>query len=281
VKHHQRLDLGRLAEVLHERGIANVDAIREFLQQSREGGMPFCEALVTTNLVPDWDLSRIVCETFSLPFLPVDLVEPNARLRQELDMKLFRSQQIVPLDRFGQVLTVIMPGLVSADTLAMLAAATDLVILPAVGTVETNRRWILENLSAGKSAEIEGGWGNLFDQADAQVAAGLGPESESFFGVGEAARGGLALAPAEDALAEVHTDDLQFEVAPSEGAIADDDGLDLSLFDSMEELEADVDLMDDETAGGQDIPKAPLPKGPSSTFEMPPMPDFGFEREAG
>lgn len=276
MKHHQRLDHGRLAEVLHERGIANVDAIRELLQQSREGGMPFCEALVTTNLVPDWDLSRIVCETFSLPFLPIDMVEPNAKLRTELDMKLFRQHQVVPFDRFGQVLTVIMPALVQADVLAMLAAASDLVILPVVGTVETNRRWILENLGVGKAAEIEGGWGSLFDQADAEVNASLGGP----FG--------------EEPLAPVAgpREEFSFDLDATAAPLPDEDKLDLDSLSGLgdlgslgvldgidaEPLEA---LTEDEDEAPQRLaPAKPRTASVSSDLDLPPMPDFGSNRAA-
>lgn len=295
MKHHQRLDHSRLAEVLHERGIGNVDAIRELLQQSREGGMPFCEALVTTNLVPDWDLSRIVCETFSLPFLPVDMVEPNAKLRADLDMKQFKAHQVVPLDRFGQVLTVIMPALVSADVLAMLAAATDLVLLPVVGTVETNRRWILEHLGGSKQAEIEGGWGNLFDQADAAVNASLGSEAPS----DSPANPFAFAAPAALEAVMPEGDDLQFDLAGADVGPTEDDALDLGTSPGLgvldvlgDEAALDAEVVVDEDDGGLGLPPPPASPSPTRTstsmkpaagggFELPPMPNFGGNRQAG
>lgn len=169
MKYTQRLDYGRLAEVLHERGLANLDAIRELLQLSQDGGMPFCEAVVTSNLVSDWDLSKVVCETFQLPFLPVDLITPNPAAMEDIDTAFFHKHQVVPVDTFGQVLTVAMPGLVPAEILAQIAAQTDCVVLPLVGTVESNRRWIGENLTAGPAPDLEGGWESMFDAADAEV----------------------------------------------------------------------------------------------------------------
>ena len=293
VKHHQRLDDGRLAEVLHERGLANVDDIRELLQQSRDGGMPFCEALVTTNLVPDWDLSRIVSETFSLPFLPIDMVEPNAKLRTELDIKLFRQHQVIPLDRFGQVLTVIMPGLVQAAVLAQLAAASDLMIMPVVGTVETNRRWILENFGNNKEADIEGGWSNLFDQADAAVTAALGAFGEVPEGPPVAIGAPRPVAHSLDPDG-ARADELQFDLAGTSAVLRDDDSLDFAGLDAHGDLSAlgeaphESDTLDDVPFDVHDLdvetpaPQANRPKGPRSaaTFELPPMPDFGSGRQA-
>lgn len=263
---HQRLDYSRLAEVLHEQGIANVDAIRELLQHSQEGGLPFCEALVTTNLVTDWDLSRIVCETFHLPFLPVGMIEPNPAAQKDIDTGLFATHQLVPLDRFGHVLTVAMPGLVQADVLATISASTDLVILPVVGTVETNRRWVTENLAVAGSSEIEGGWSNLFDEADAQVQATIDDADEVL--------GTPQPLTSEDQAELADADD----IAP---ALPADDDLDLGILgdlDDLGNLEAEALTADDDDDVVADASDGDAGE---TGFALPPMPDFDGERKAG
>jgi len=172
LKHAQRLDDARLAEVLHERGMADLDGIREMLRAAKSGGMPFCEAVVSANMVSDWDLSRVVAELFQLPFLPVDIAKPDLQLWETLRSPLLLENALVPLRCFGQVLTVAMPGLVAADVLGMLAAETDYFLLPVVGTVETNRRWIKEHTTE-ESPMSDDSWGNLFDEGDAAVQASI------------------------------------------------------------------------------------------------------------
>jgi len=179
VKNAQRLDDSRLAEVLNERGMAEREDIDELLQAARAGGVPFCEAVVLADLVSDWDMSRVVAELFQLPFLPVDICKPDKGLWEELGSPMLRQRALVPLARFGKLLTVAMPGLVSADALSDLAAETDCVVLPVVGTVRTNRRWLDEQSAPGLEAGQEGagGWSSLFDEGDAAVQASLdGPE---------------------------------------------------------------------------------------------------------
>lgn len=257
MKYTQRLDYGRLAEVLHERGLAGLDSIRELLQLSQDGGMPFCEALVTSNLVSDWELSKVVCETFQLPFLPVDLVNPNQAVLEEVDAELFQKHQIVPVDMFGQVLTVAMPALVPAEVLAQVAAMTDFVVLPMVGTVESNRRWISEHMSVGAGPELEGGWESMFDAADAEVNAGQAD--------------GAAPA-AEDLLTPVldeSTDDENVEIAVDDAL--DLGSLDLGTIEAMPSDDLEVDPIQSVDANES--------AGPS---ELPPMPEFGQDqREAG
>ena len=192
LKSSQRLDNNRLAEVLAERGLVEPQALREATNFAAHGKIPMSEALVTANLVPDWELGRIVCEIYNLPFLPVELMDPDPRALEGIDPQFLVENCLVPVGRHGQVLTICMPAMVPADVLGLLAATTDLVILPLVGSVRSNRTWLEKNLSGGHSQKMPAGqgeaagakpaagnapgpgeWGSLFDQADAAVLLDL------------------------------------------------------------------------------------------------------------
>jgi hypothetical protein len=184
VKHNQRLDYARLAEVLADRGLVEPQALREALKFSGQGNLPFPEALISANLLPDWELSRVVCELYNLPFLPVDLIDPDPKAMKGLDTAFLVEHCLVPLGRFGQVLTICMPAIVPAEVLGLMAAQTDLYILPVVGTVRTNRNWLeghvkvepLAPIPAPPTAaqqEAGGEWSTIFDAADAAVLLDL------------------------------------------------------------------------------------------------------------
>jgi hypothetical protein len=186
VKTNQRLEYARLSEVLAERGMCDPQALREALQFSARGSAPFAEAVVSANLVSDWELSRVVCEIYNMPFITVDLYDPDPAARKGLNAAFLIEHGLVPLARFGQLLTVAMPGMVPADVLALLAAETDLTVLPVVGTVQTNRRWIEHNLhkelasvlpsiTQQDTMQTANEWGEIFDQADAAVLLTLKP----------------------------------------------------------------------------------------------------------
>lgn len=234
-KHNQRLDYGRLAEVLHEREVADAGSIRELLHHSKTGGTPFAVALVTSNLVGDWDLSRIVCETFNLPFLPVEIAPPDPEAAEGLDLGFLRENGLVPLGRFGQTLTVCMPGLVPADILAMLAADTDLVILPVVGTVQSNQRWMNTNYPAEsdeRDLPVDASWSAMFDDADAAVLMDLSdvvPDEES------------------------GSEEIEFQLSDPDDETAD-----------LVEFETDPD---ESAATGA--------KSAGADIELPPLPEFG------
>lgn len=197
MKSRQRIDYGRLAAVLAERGIVDARAIQDALQFSQRGGPPFPEALVTANLVADWELTRLACEIYGLPFLTVGLVDPDPKASDGLDASFLMKECLVPLSRHGSVLTVLMPSLSTTDTLDELASKSGATILPICGTVRTNRDWLVKRYSSPAPAPAlpKGGssveavpemttaeWSNLFDEADAAVLLDLKqvpPEEQS------------------------------------------------------------------------------------------------------
>ena len=145
------------------------------------GGLPFPEALVSASFVSDWELSQVVCELYGLPFLTVDMIEPEPGAQRGLDIDFLIENGLVPLSRHGQILTLCMPAIVPAETLGYLAAETDLLILVVVGTVQSNRRWLEKYMEPAAALPVEGeasggeesNWGEIFDQADAAVLSDL------------------------------------------------------------------------------------------------------------
>jgi len=184
LKLHQRLDYQRLSDALVDRGMCEVQALREAMQLSGHGTASFVESIVNANLVGDWELGKVVAEIYNLPFLPLELCSPDPRALDGLDGAYLAEHGLVPLGRFGGVLTVAMPGLVTAEVLSGIPIAEgELTILPVVGSVQSNRRWIEQNLvpklhkalPAAAAAAQAGAvlsnpeWSNLFDAADAAV----------------------------------------------------------------------------------------------------------------
>lgn len=177
MKHSYRFDYQSLAEILGQRGLVEPQRLKLALQASHTGPIPFPELLVAENLIADWDLSRVVCDLFGLPFLPVDLYAPAPDARNGLDLDFLRQHRVVPLTRHKRLLTIAMPALVPADILAQLQTMSDLQIMPVVGTVNTNNRWMLEHLPAPlPQAGGEGEWNKIFDEGDAAVLLNLDGE---------------------------------------------------------------------------------------------------------
>ncbi len=213
VKASHRFDYPRFGEALVERGLIERDVLNHVLQQVGATRSLLPEVLVRENLVSDWEVSRVACEIYHLPFLTVDQYPPSATALDGYDLAYLRHFALVPLDRFGGLVTVIMPGLVPSEVLEGLRPGQGGRVLPVVGSVVSNRRWLEERLapraqspqkggapgprpqapipsSAGKlgtppkpelklelepelELASEGDWGNLFDAGDEAVKLGL------------------------------------------------------------------------------------------------------------
>ena len=170
LKHPKRLDETRLAEALSERGLVEASVLA-----AHKGRGPIAQLLVSDGAIGDWDLSRVVSEVFHLPFLPVNMTQPDREPLDSLPCKALLEHGLVPVCRQGGLLTVAMPGMVEAPALAEVGAETGLRIMPVVGTVLTNRRWLEENPCGAQEdlnqtpEELGAEWGDLFDEGDAAV----------------------------------------------------------------------------------------------------------------
>ncbi len=199
MKSAQRFDYGRFAEALVERGLIDHEVLNHVLQQCTKTRGLLAEILVKEKLVSDWDISRVACELYHLPFLTIDSCPPAPSALDGYDFAYLRHYAIVPLDRFGSLVTVVMPGLVPTEVLEGLRPGQNGRVLAVVGSVVSNRRWINEHLAqrvpqsdavraplpeAAGSGSSGGGrhelrlvgeedWGNLFDAGDEAVRLDL------------------------------------------------------------------------------------------------------------
>ena len=181
MKSTQRLDYNRLSDALVERGLVGRDIINHILHQCQTTGSLLSDLLVGEDIVSDWELSRVACELYHIPFVTVDICPPADDAMEGLDPDYLRQYALVPLERFGKLLTVAMPGLVPTDVLEGISVEEGGRVLPLVGTVKTNRRWLLEHLpppvmpsvlaSDGEAVTLgsDESWTNIFDAGDEAV----------------------------------------------------------------------------------------------------------------
>lgn len=184
MKASQRLDYSNLAAALDQGNVIEPARLSLALQTAQQTRIPLPELLVSESAIGDWELSHVVCDVFGLPFLPVDVCPPNPKAMEGLDPEFLRAHRLIPIDRHGQVLTVCMPALVQAEVLGALAAVADVTVLAVVGTVESNNRWLAQNLAREVDAALPSeaqkhgtNWSSIFDSADAAVMQELTPGS--------------------------------------------------------------------------------------------------------
>ena len=155
MKSANRFDYARFGEALIERGLVDREVLSHVLHQVNSTRSLLPEVLVRENLVSDWEVSRVACEIYHLPLLTVDHYPPSPTALDGYDLAYLRHFALVPLDRYGGLVTVIMPGLVPSEVLEGLRPGQNGRVLPVVGSVVSNRRW-LEERFAPKAAAAAG-----------------------------------------------------------------------------------------------------------------------------
>jgi len=152
VKSANRFDYARFGEALVERGLLDRNVLTHVLHQCTASRALLTELLVRENLVSDWDLSRVACELYHLPFLTVEQYPPSATALDGYDVNYLRHYALIPLDRFGGLVTVAMPGLVPSEVLEGLRPGQNGRVLAVVGSVSSNRKWLEDRFAPAPKA---------------------------------------------------------------------------------------------------------------------------------
>ena len=135
----EKLTSIRLAEALTQKGVVPNEVITDALYQGRHGES-FVEILVSSGGITEWDLAKLVVEHFQIPFLMAGSYEVSDEVRESVPKEELFKHHIVPLDRFGNVLTIAMPVLTPYEQLAQVAKASGCNLYPYVGLITENRK---------------------------------------------------------------------------------------------------------------------------------------------
>ncbi len=191
----QKLTSIRLAEVLTQKGVIPAETITDALYVQDKHGEPFVDSLIAAGHISEWDLARVVVENFQLPFILAGNYDVGPEARDRLKKEVLFETLMVPLDVFGDVLTVAMPILTPYQTLQQIQKDYGVLIFPYVGLVTENKKvlsdlfkdfqeWFAKSAQQ-KQAQLErraqqpeqsdgeGDWMNIFDSGDKAVRSSL------------------------------------------------------------------------------------------------------------
>jgi hypothetical protein len=192
VKGLEKLTGIRLAEVLSQKNVVSADAITDALYMQETLGEAFVDALVSSGSITEWDLAKVVVEHFQVPFMMATNYELSDEARVRLPKETLFRHLLVPLDLFGDAMTVVMPILAPCDVLEAIQREHKVDLFPYVGLISENKQVLQESFEGFKEwqqAEEErrekkrrtapkqkgdGDWMNIFDNADAAVRGSLG-----------------------------------------------------------------------------------------------------------
>ncbi len=186
----EKLTSVRLAEVIAQKNAVPSEVRTGALNTQDHLGEPFVEALVSGGHISEWDLAKLVAEHFQLPFIMAGNYDISKDARDRIDPETLFKHTIVPLDVYGDAVTLVMPILTPFEVLEAIQSEHDCEVFPYVGLISENKtvlsglfegykdwaaRDLVDRVERKKSASTETrpDWMNIFDEADAKVRGSI------------------------------------------------------------------------------------------------------------
>ncbi len=181
----------RLADVLVDEGILTKPQVQEASKYLRQPDDPLGPHIIRCGFITPWDLAKAVCTHFALPFYDLQGFKPKKDVLGLLDPPFLHGYGVLPLDKFGKIVTLGVSESLSASVLQAIVDRTKLSPYMYVAPYDKIRE-ILEAAcpyeapaaagsdDAGKAAAAggaepgkseEGDWMAIFEEAEKKMKA--------------------------------------------------------------------------------------------------------------
>lgn len=122
----------RLGEALISAGAMTPDDWERALAEVRGAKLQIGPALDALGWVAEKDLCAIVVGAFRVPYVPENLCRPDPGALSLLPNDTLRQTSVLPLARFGEALTIAIPGFLRTDQLEEIRRASGCTPMPLV-----------------------------------------------------------------------------------------------------------------------------------------------------
>lgn len=120
----QRITRKRLGEILVDEGVLTAAQIKEALEHQQEHGGLLGDVLVEMGLVTERDIAKTIAKQLSLPYLSSERYDIPVDVYRLVPRTLQEKYHLIPVDRFGNVLTILASGSLSTEILDEIEAIT-------------------------------------------------------------------------------------------------------------------------------------------------------------
>tara|TARA_R110002072_G_scaffold302499_1_gene485925 strand:- start:95509 stop:96102 length:594 start_codon:yes stop_codon:yes gene_type:complete len=189
VKGIEKITSVRLAEILTERDVVSSEIITDALYSQDKNGEPFVQVLVGAGHITEWDLAKIVTENFNLPFLMAGNYSISDEAKERFPKETLFKYTMVPLDTFGDIVTVAMPVMLSFEDISKIQKEHNCDLFPYVGLITENQKvltdmhkdypvWVKEDQERREAEAMKrkaapkkeaGDWMSIFDAGDEAI----------------------------------------------------------------------------------------------------------------
>lgn len=141
----------RLGELLVAEGLITNEQIEEALKEQQKTGMLLGEVLVKLGDVTEYDIAGALAAQFGLPYIDTSRYNITKEVFGLLPLDFIRTNQLVPLDKIGNILTVVVSGPLSEKVFEEIEKKTSSELYLFVSTVSQIRKIIQEHSPGGEA----------------------------------------------------------------------------------------------------------------------------------
>ena len=148
----RRMTMKRLGELLVQENLISDEQLTEGLEEQKNTGELLGEILVRKGYVNESDVARTIATQFSFPYLSVAHYYIAPEMRGLFKLETMEKYCFVPIDRFGDVLGIVIAGLLDQDIIDEIEKHTKSTIQVYVGKVSEVKQVIKERFAAAPPA---------------------------------------------------------------------------------------------------------------------------------
>jgi len=131
----QRMTAKRLGEIFTHSGLISTEQLEETLADQEKTGKHLGELLVDRGYVTERDVAEAIASQFSLPYLSPTQYFVSTEMASILPLELMTKHHLVPIDKLGKILMVVLAGPVENDILEKIEKDTDSTLQLYVGMI--------------------------------------------------------------------------------------------------------------------------------------------------
>ncbi|MCK4909981.1 MAG: type II secretion system protein GspE, partial [Planctomycetes bacterium] len=105
-----KLTKKRLGELLIAEGLIHNDQVQEALAEQQKNGLLLGEALIKLGYVTELDIAGALSTQFGLPYIDASRYTISIDLFKAMPVEFWGKNQIVPLDKIGDIITFAVAG---------------------------------------------------------------------------------------------------------------------------------------------------------------------------
>ncbi len=151
----QRMTPQRLGEIFTHSGLIKSEQLDDALEDQKKSGQHLGEILVERNLVTERDVAEAIARQFSLPYLSPSQYYVPSEIAGIIPIDVIQKHRIIPIDKMGKILMVIIDGPVHNKVLDQIERDTDSTLQVYVGTITDVGNAIDKLLEAERKAEAK------------------------------------------------------------------------------------------------------------------------------